>query len=232
MNTAKLAATARWALGRGEELEGPVVAISVHLDDAVFSLGAALARAARRGAEVTVLTVLANDPNADTPAREWDAQAGFRTAREAGEARRAEDRRACALIGARPVWLPFGDMTYGRGAPDDEVVTAVRGHVDGAATVLIPGFPLTHPDHRWLAGLLERLPAPRIGRYMEQPYTLWGSSADDREWRPLAAGPRDRIAKLRACRAYRSQLRLLDRRIVYRAMRHEAIHGGELISWD
>jgi LmbE family N-acetylglucosaminyl deacetylase len=232
MNTAKLAATARWALGRGEELEGPVVAISVHLDDAVFSLGAALARAARRGAEVTVLTVLANDPNADTPAREWDAQAGFRTAREAGEARRAEDRRACALIGARPVWLPFGDMTYGRGAPDDEVVTAVRGQVDGAATVLIPGFPLTHPDHRWLAGLLEGLPAPRIGRYVEQPYTLWSSSADDGEWRPLAAGPRDRIAKLRACRAYRSQLRLLDRRIVYRATRHEAVHGGELIRWD
>ena len=231
MNGAKLVRAAGWALGRGDELESPVVAVSVHLDDAVFSHGAALARAARRGAGVTVLTVLANDAPADAPAGEWDARAGFCGAREAAEARRAEDRRACALIGARAAWLPFGDMTYGRGASDDEVALAVHAHVDGAATVLVPGFPLTHPDHRWLAGLLDNLTASRIGRYVEQPYALWSSGADDREWRPLAAGSRDRVAKLRACRMYRSQLRLLGPGVVYRTARYEAAHGGELIAW-
>jgi LmbE family N-acetylglucosaminyl deacetylase len=234
MNGETLVRAAGWALGRGEELEGPVVAVSVHLDDAVFSLGAALSRAVRRGARVTVLTVLANDVHADAPAGEWDARAGFRTVREAAEARRAEDRRACALIGARAAWLPFGDMTYGRGASDDEVATAVHAHVDDAATVLVPGFPLAHPDHRWLAGLLDGLAAPWIGRYVEQPYAIWSPSAgaDGREWRPLAAGVRDRFAKLRACRTYRSQLRLLDPGVVYRMTRNEAGHGGELVVWD
>src|SRR6476620_7604766 len=101
--------TGSWLRGGGDELEGRVVVVSVHLDDAVFSVGAALARAARRGADVTVLTVLANDPADESPAREWDAQAGFATAAEAARARREEDSRACELVGATPVWLPFGD---------------------------------------------------------------------------------------------------------------------------
>src|SRR5213080_853986 len=102
-------------LGPGEELEGRVVVVSPHLDDAVLSLGAALARAARRGGAVTVLTVLAGDPASETPAGEWDSQAGFATAGEAARARREEDRRACALLGVEPVWLPFSDHQYDRG---------------------------------------------------------------------------------------------------------------------
>lgn len=212
-----------------------MVAISVHLDDAVFSVGAALARAARRGANVTVLTVLANDADAGGPAGEWDTRAGFANAREAARARRAEDRRACELLGARPVWLPFGDKTYGRGVDDGEIAAAVTTHLVDAEVVLVPGFPLMHEDHRWLSRLAEEtIGAPRVGHYVEQPYAaLWtpGPPASE-QWRPLAAAARDRVAKLRAFRAYRSQLPLLAPRVTYRTTRYELLRGGEAVLWN
>src|SRR4051794_11779106 len=120
-----------WLRGSGDELDGRVVAVSVHLDDAVFSVGAALARAARRGASVTILTVLANDPADGSAAGEWDAQGGFATAAGAARGRRDEDRRACELIGATPVWLPFGDKTYGLGSSPEEVAAAVLERLTG-----------------------------------------------------------------------------------------------------
>ena len=235
MIASRIGNAARWAAGRGDELPGRrILAVSVHLDDAVLSVGAALARAARGGAEVTILTVLANDPVAEGPAGAWDAEAGFSTAREAATVRRDEDRRACALLGARPVWLPYGDSSHGLGAEDDEIAKAVEAHVEGMDTVLVPGSPLMHEDHGWLAGLLAGpLPAARIGRFVEQPYTaLWtqGAHADD-GWLPLAAGVRDRLAKVRASRSYRSQLPLLDRHAVYRTLRYEALHSGEAVAW-
>jgi LmbE family N-acetylglucosaminyl deacetylase len=234
MTASRLRGIGSWALGRGEQLGGRVVAVSVHLDDAVFSVGAALSCAARHGADVTVLTVLANDPSAEQPVSDWDRRAGFATARAAASARRAEDRRACELVGARPVWLPFGDKAYGRGAADAEIADAVVAHLQWADVVLLPGFPLVHPDHRWLGGLLEgRVAAPRIGRYVEQPYTaLWTSGADpEQPWQTLAAAPRDRIAKLRASRAYSSQLPPLEGSVLKRTLRYEAGRGGEAVIW-
>src|SRR5947208_5655387 len=86
-----------------------VVVLSPHLDDAVFSLGAWLHHEARVGATLRILTVLANDPSVDRPAGSWDAECGFSSAAAAALARREEDRRACAIVGARPDWLPYGD---------------------------------------------------------------------------------------------------------------------------
>ena len=234
--TKRAGAAARWATGRGDTLAGRVVALSVHLDDAVFSVGAALARAARHGADVTILTVLANDPEAEGAAGEWDAQAGFTSARAAAEARRAEDRLACAHLGVRHAWLPFGDKTYGRGAADEAVLDAVKRAAAGSDTVLVPGFPLMHPDHAWLAGLLEgRLEAPHVGRFVEQPYAaLWTAGPPGgASWRPLAAGLRDRVAKVRASRAYASQLPLLaeGRKPTWGTLRYELARGGEWVEW-
>ena len=103
---------AAWlGFGEGERLEGRVAVLSPHLDDAVFSLGAAIAAAP---GDVRVVTVLAGDP-------------GRRTGRGVGRARRfpdagrgrarprVEDERACRDLGARPVWLPFNDHQYERG---------------------------------------------------------------------------------------------------------------------
>src|SRR3954452_17872248 len=100
----KAAGAARWlGLGRRTALaEGEVVLISPHLDDAIFSLGAAVSYATRHGVKVTILTVLAGDPTLAAPAGDWDRQAGFETAGEASVARRAEDARACTILGARP----------------------------------------------------------------------------------------------------------------------------------
>jgi LmbE family N-acetylglucosaminyl deacetylase len=233
----------RWlgVLGGRARLERDVVVVSPHVDDAVFSLGAALSRAARCGAQVTVLTVLAGDVNSPRPAGEWDRRAGFGTAGEAARARRAEDERACALIGARPLWLPYSDLQYERGASDSQIREAVADAV-GSGPVLLPSFPLSNPDHRWLRGLLEGMfPPERVGHYVEQPYAaLLSTRPDDgptaerlpdpASWRRLRASLSDERRKLIACRAYTSQLRLLGP-IVGAIFRYEMRVGGEAAAW-
>jgi LmbE family N-acetylglucosaminyl deacetylase len=90
--------------------------LSPHLDDAIFSLGAGIACAARGGADITVLTVLAGNPESDAPPGNWDRVAGFGTEGEASRARAEEDRQACALLGATRCHLPHSDRQYGAGA--------------------------------------------------------------------------------------------------------------------
>jgi len=151
---------------------GEIVVVSPHLDDAALSLGAALSRAARESADVTVLTVLAGDTKSEVAAGPWDASCGFSTAGEAARERRKEDARACAILAAKTFWLPFGDAQYERGGTDDEVWSVVEGQLSGADLVLAPGYPLAHPDHVWLTQLLlRRLPRHTpIGLFVEQPY--------------------------------------------------------------
>lgn len=148
--------------------------LSPHLDDAVLSLGGTLARWAHDGATVRLVTVLANDPDSVAPAGPWDTACGFTTSGGATRARRIEDARACAVLGVEPAWLPFGDEQYGRGADDGAIWAGVRAATDGARTVLLPGFPLTNPDHEWLTRLaLDRADgSARLGLYREQPYAV------------------------------------------------------------
>jgi LmbE family N-acetylglucosaminyl deacetylase len=189
-----------------------VVVLSPHLDDAVFSVGAAIAGAARRGAEVAIVTVFADDPESGAPAAPWDAACGFATEGEAARARRDEDRRACALVGAAPVWLPFRDEEYGRDAPEEEIREALDAECEGADTVLVPGFPLAHPDHAWLTRLVLRrgLSPPRTGLYVEQPYA---------SWQILGRGRRTwAVPGLTLSRALGTSMRLLLRRPSGRAL--------------
>ncbi len=223
------------------QLGARVVVLSPHLDDAVLSLGATIARTARSGSDVKVVTVFAGNPDSTAPAGRWDRFMGFHSAGESCRARRAEDRLACERLGATPVWLPFNDDQYGRGADDDEVWAAMATAVEDAETVLVPGFPLEHPDHRWLTRvvLVKGLAGARIGLYAEQPYT-WRKAADPTVpelIRPLVKGPArwmrlpaqraDRRAKVRAGRTYRSQLPLLGRLALWRIVLYEARSGGE-----
>lgn len=122
-----------------------------------------------------VVTAFANDPSSTASAAGWDAECGFATAGEAARARREEDLRACSRVGATPLWLPFGDEEYGRGATDADVLAALADATNGAETMLVPGFPLLHPDHVWLTLLALREPwtTARIGLYVEQPYAAW-----------------------------------------------------------
>jgi LmbE family N-acetylglucosaminyl deacetylase len=222
-----------------------VVVVSPHLDDAVFSLGAAIAGAARSGAAVTVLTLLAGDPDSGEPASRWDGRAGFRTEGAAARARREEDRRACHLLGATPQWVPASDMTYGRPFRPDLLLRAVRAAAAEADVVLVPGFPLVHPDHQAIARLIleARLDAPGLGVYVEEPYAANRASllpptpppavAGPVEWETIRAPATDRAAKRCALRCYRSQLRALSWKpfLPWRVARYERRRGGETVGW-
>jgi LmbE family N-acetylglucosaminyl deacetylase len=188
-----------------------IVVVSPHLDDGVMSLGAAMASWARAGARVELLTVLACDPDSSAPAGGWDRRAGHATEGESARARREEDRRACAHIVVTPRWLPFGSVDYDRHGTDDAVCAAVIEAVGGADEVLLPGFPLSHPDHAWLTDTLSALDLgdARLGRYAEQPYARRRDDKLPGAFSGVSAGFRDRLAKWRAVREYRSQLPLL-----------------------
>lgn len=241
----KVAGVARWTglLGRRASLGRRVVVVSPHLDDGVFSLGAAISCATRKGADVTVLTVLAGDPSSTAAAGPWDARAGFATAGEAAGARRIEDEQACHLVRARPVWLPFSDKQYDRGGSEAEVRAAVVEAV-GHAQVVLPGFPLLHEDHAWLRGILDgAFPVDQVSLYTEQPYAAsWterpgvdGLGPRDgvpppAAWLRVGAALPDQLRKIKACQAYRSQLPLIGDGVVAAILRYELRVGGEAIA--
>lgn len=192
-----------------------------------------------------MLTVLACDPGSSAPTEGWDRRAGFATEGEAARARREEDARACRLLGAHPVWLPFGSVDFERHGDEEEVAAAVGAELDGADVALFPGFPLTHPDHEWLARLLlgRRFGCARYALYAEQPYTS-RARAEPRvpTWLEEAAGARfvlahapvglgDRVRKWRALGAYRTQLPLLGMRRSLRRGRHVLALQPELVAW-
>jgi LmbE family N-acetylglucosaminyl deacetylase len=202
-----------------------ITVVSPHLDDAVLSVGATIAQAVRHGVSVTVLTVLACDPESTAPTQGWDARAGFATEGQAARARRAEDAAACAVLGAAPRWLAFGAVDYERHGTAADVTDAVGEALADADVALLPGAPLTHPDHDWLVQSLlgSGLGGPRLGIYAEQPYRArlddpaaveppaWLADAIGCPPHPErgSAGWRDWLAKRRALRCYRSQLPLL-----------------------
>lgn len=228
-----------------------IAVVSPHVDDAALSLGASIAGAARRGADVLVVTVLGNDRDSSAAAGPWDAGCGFRTVGEAARARQEEDRRACHVLGARPIWLAYGDEQYERGGDDAEIWNSLVSAVSGADTLLVPGFPLEHGDHQWLARLvLSRRPTEwHLGLYVEEPYALPAGSphfleelgeSDQKvaEWRAISVTWRERRAKRRACREYRSQLDQIGRSygttwpdIERRIRKYEARQGGEVVAW-
>ena len=208
--------------GRDDSAVGPIVVLSPHSDDGVLSLGASMARWARFGRRVELLTVFALDPTSDAPTGGWDRRAGFLTEGDAARARREEDRVACSILGVTPRWLPFGSVDFDRHGDDADVWDAMGSVVDGASVVLVPGSPLTHPDHAWLNQLVvERSVRCPVARYAEQPYTFKARGAP---FDPVDLSLRDRVAKLRALRAYRSQLPLL-------AMRGNLRSGPLRLSW-
>lgn len=161
--------------GLSSSTNGQVAILSPHLDDAALSLGGSIVRATRTGTDVRIVTVFAYDPTRVGPPKSWDAACGFASVQEAARVRRDEDARACQVLGATPVWLPFGDVEYDERRNDEDVWTAIAEAVAPVDLVLIPGFPLAAPDHLWLTRLLLRRPLPsvRLGFYVEQPYAAW-----------------------------------------------------------
>jgi LmbE family N-acetylglucosaminyl deacetylase len=122
-----------------------LIVISPHLDDAVFACGALLA--ANPGS--LVVTLFAGVPADAGQCTAWDARSGFADAAQAMHARREEDRRALALLEARPLWLEFTDSQYGASPTAGQLSAALQQALRGLApeTLLYP-LGLFHSDHR------------------------------------------------------------------------------------
>lgn len=206
------------------------LAISPHLDDAVFSAGGTLARMAREGWRVIVATVFTASvaaPRGFALACQLDK--GLPADVDYMALRRAEDAAACAAIGAEPLWLPFVEAPH-RGYHsaaalfaglhgEDAIVGAVapvlaelvRSHAPDA--ILAPQAIGAHVDH---AAVLLAL------RECHRPLRLWAdfpyaSRADGRPSpfadamaglaeETIALEADDVRAKTAAVAAYASQL--------------------------
>ncbi len=231
-----------------------LVVVSPHLDDAVLSTGAWLAHLAHSGVHVEVLTAFGGDPDQDRAAGAANRRAGFTTTGEAARVRRAEDDEACARLGVHARRLPYDDD---EATPRDPAVLgpALGAALRGADVALLPGFPLVHPDHVFVArAAAAHVPAgTAVGLYVEQPYATWqalsrrGSARaapvvpSDADGRPLAPDATTwcradacwscRRRKLAAAGAYGSQLAVLRRWPRLRISAHELSTGGERIAW-
>ena len=183
---------------------GRLLVVSPHLDDAVLSCWALLARAT----PADVLTVFAGAP--DPPVRKaWDMRMGFGDSAESIRARLAEDAEAFAGTGHRRSHMALLDSQYldGRRGPRDAEVLAERLREwmnAGAGCIAVPagagrlcrgpiervrrvttrlnrGY--VHPDHAFVRQVvLETVPpdpAIELLAYEELPY-IWAGSSQPR----------------------------------------------------
>src|SRR5690606_16348121 len=124
----------------------PLLVLSPHYDDAVFSCGSLVA-AVPGSTVVTVYTGLPKNSDMQT---EWDRRCGFSSAREAMQCRAAENRKALAALKARGVELDFLDSQYAHVALDgadllaDTLMTTIARMQP--ATAIFP-LGLFHEDH-------------------------------------------------------------------------------------
>lgn len=92
--------------------------ISPHLDDAVLSAGGLIYEQTRAGMEVETWTFMCGfPPNAQLSpfAQVFHHQWGISAAADVVTARRAEDRNAASIVGAKAVHLNYLDCIYRRG---------------------------------------------------------------------------------------------------------------------
>jgi LmbE family N-acetylglucosaminyl deacetylase len=211
--------------GAADTGSNPLLVLSPHLDDALFACGETLAR--HPGA--LVVTVLAGSPAAYETATPWDRDAGFVDGEDVVSVRRAEDRAALEIVGARACWMKFLDRQYTR--PGDEPGADVQRAIEqdiatlvdrcSPARVLVP-LGLFHSDHllvsdaalavarsfpaiEWMAyedALYRRLP----GLVQERLHSL-----TTRGWQasPVELPGGQLARKRRAIACYASQLRAL-----------------------
>ncbi|MCX8252551.1 LmbE family N-acetylglucosaminyl deacetylase [Beijerinckiaceae bacterium RH AL1] len=140
------------------------LAISPHLDDAIFSAGGTLARLSELGWRVIVATVFtASVPYPQGFALACQLDKGLAADIDYMALRREEDRQACAAIGAEPIWLPFREAPH-RGyhsandlfaglLPTDDIVAEIAPHLEELSEryepdlVLAPQAIGAHVDH-------------------------------------------------------------------------------------
>ncbi|HEY9280117.1 MAG TPA: PIG-L family deacetylase, partial [Eoetvoesiella sp.] len=200
-----------------EKIGPPVLVVSPHYDDAIFSCAGLLA--ARPGS--TVVTVYTGLPAQIELSTDWDRRCGFANALEAIRIRNTENQSALALVNARAIDLDFLDSQYVRGSSviagqlvDTLSCTILRQH---PAAVFAP-LGLFHEDHICTSNALMTLcrlfPAMPWFVYEEIPYRVYQGLVQERLSWLLIQGLTATPANLRctvsrkapAVASYRSQL--------------------------
>ncbi len=150
----------------------PALLLSPHWDDAVLDCWSLLS-----GEEpLAVANLFAGSPTAGSVAA-WDAITGAGDSAERTRERLAEDGRALALAGRRPVNLPLLDAQYrmGRPAPTlGEIDRLLSGQVTAVSRVYAPAAIGAHSDHALTRLYARRLLAGAIPvtLYAELPYCV------------------------------------------------------------
>ncbi len=203
------------------------VAVSPHLDDAVFSAGATiggLVAAGWRVRVVTCFTLSVADPSPFALSTQLDK--GLPADVDYLALRRREDTAALTVLGAEPVHLPLPEAPH-RGytsAPDlfagvhdddrivDDLRAALAPHLAGADVVLAPQAIGDHADHRVAVDAVAAL-APEALWWRDTPYVL--RRPDAVPWTGVPAGGEQAVdvaahltAKIAAARCYATQLGL------------------------
>ena len=199
-----------------------LVAVSPHLDDAAFSAGGTLANYVEEGSEVTVVTCFTG--NVDRPegfALACQIDKGLPADIDYMALRRTEDERACALIGATPVHLPFLEAPhrgyesaaalFGPRLPGDDMADRLAPELaratQGATIVLGPLGLGDHVDHHIVREALERVvERDRLYLWEDWPYV---ERAEPLRHTPDWTVTLDReltVKRIAMCAAYESQL--------------------------
>lgn len=199
-----------------------LLAVSPHLDDAVFSAGGTLAQRARQGWRVIIVTCFTGNvaqPTGFALACQLDKGLGPEVDYMA--LRRAEDVVACAAIGAESIHLPFLEAPH-RGYtsaaalfggvhvcdPVTAPLTAALRDLIHAEQPDVVFGPMTiggHVDHCIVRTAIESLGLQQLALWRDWPYA-------DRAPEPMAGTievelcEHDRAAKIAGALAYRSQL--------------------------
>lgn len=207
-----------------------IVAVSPHLDDAVFSCGGALAVQAAQGHEVVVLTVFtASVPEPQGFALACQTDKGIPPEVDYMALRRAEDQAAVAalgLAGAVHAGLPeaphrgYGspDALFAGVREDDDAIGTATAVLGAAFAQLQPDLLLaplgvgSHVDHVVVDRALDALGAHGRLRWVDLPYAMRDPGAADAaldaaEGAPVLVPVGEVLGrKLDACAAYASQL--------------------------
>lgn len=194
----------------------PAIVVSPHLDDAVLSVGQVMAGRPN----MTVCTVFSGIPRVSGQLTTYDRDSGFRSAEEAVQVRREEDRAAVARLKGRSYGFDFADSQYGEPVNEAAIVDAIAAAVEQIKPTLILGpLGLAHPDHHTTrrayqhfvadsdieAWIYEDLPS-RVLWPEEVPEALawWKGNGHRPELGFVGTGPLRRKQEALAC--YRSQL--------------------------
>jgi LmbE family N-acetylglucosaminyl deacetylase len=208
----------------------PILLLSPHLDDAVFSCWHVLGSSR----DVTLVNIFTAIPPEGTTLSSWDCMTGADDPSGRMRARLEEDEAALALAGRRAEQLDFMDDQY-RDAPPEDLLAAVRARVPHDAEVYAPAAIGGHPDHELVrdVGIALAATGTTVAFYADLPYATefgwpswmtgetpdpfrnvdayWGRSVPEGyDPQPIELSEKEREAKIKAMRCYRTQFSMLE----------------------